>query len=145
VVLEAPHEVRRERHRRRGRRHGGDGKDPLLPHRGTQGAEQRQELVVAVVHRLHVHVDAVEALVHEAPALGDDPLPLAEVREVDGSRTLPLVADAQAAHPGENPQLGGRPARGGEEGPHLLPAVHGEAPRPVEGDEVGIGVGDPMA
>jgi hypothetical protein len=72
-------------------------------------------------------VDAVEALVHEAAALGHDALALAEVAEVDRARTAALVAHAQAADPGQDLHVRGHLARAGQEGAHLLAVVEEEA------------------
>ena len=73
---------------------------------------------VAVVHRLDVEVDAVEALVHEAAALGHDALALAEVAQVErpgprraGSRTRRPPTQGSTFSPGATRRAAARKAR----------------------------------
>ena len=80
---------------------------------------------------------AVEPLVDETAAFGDHALPLAEIAQLQSAGALAPVSDAKAADPGKNPERGGGPSRGLEEGAHLVPAVGRKAPAGAEGDQVG--------
>ena len=110
--------------------------------RGAQRPQQGQVLVVAVVHRLDVQVNPVEALVHEPARLGHHALSLRQVAELHRPRPLPLVALAQPADPRQDAQVGGDAAGRGQEGAHLLAVVPGEAALRVERDDVRVDVGD---
>ena len=123
----------------------GEGEDPVRPDRGAQRAQQGQELDVAVGDRLDVDVDAVEALVHQAAALGHDALPLAEVGEVERARRC-----AGSRRAGRRPRAGPScPAprrRAAARKRRICSRLwRGSRPARVEGDEVRVDVADAVA
>ena len=125
----------------RARADGGQREHSARAHGVAQRAQQGQELHVAVVDRLDVEVDAVEALVHEAADLGHDPLALGEVGEVHGPRAVPLVArPASPPTQGSTRRSGATRRADGEEGAHLLAVVGRQLPPGVEGDQVRVRV-----
>ncbi len=105
-----------------------------------------RNVVVAVVHGLHVQVDAVEPLVDEAAALRDDALPLAEIAELEGARALAPVADAKPADPGKDLEAGSGRAAPIAGRPASVPGCGQEGcPLEPKGIRCGKGVQDAVA